>query len=133
FKGGLSSKTRVLLTRIFIVAIGIFTLVWGLWYDLGQDLWDYMAISGAIYFTGAIALLVLGLYWKPASKVGAYLSLICGFGAFLGLKPVQDRLGINVSSAVVGLVVIALAMTLMVVGSLLFPDRGASVIRSKQT
>ncbi|MHC4681713.1 MAG: sodium:solute symporter family transporter, partial [Planctomycetota bacterium] len=50
FKNGLSSKTRLLLTRVFIVAIGIFILVWGLWYDLGQDLWDYMAISGAIYF-----------------------------------------------------------------------------------
>jgi len=123
FKKGLSSKTRLLLTRIFIVAIGIFILVWGLWYDLGQDLWDYMAISGAIYFTGAIALLVFGLYWKRAGKVGAYLALICGFGAILGLKPVQALLGIELSSAVVGLTVVALAIMLMLVGSLLFPDR----------
>ncbi|MHC4510592.1 MAG: sodium:solute symporter family protein [Planctomycetota bacterium] len=123
FKNGLSSKTRLLLTRVFIVAIGIFILVWGLWYDLGQDLWDYMAISGAIYFTGAIALLVFGLYWKRASKVGAYLSLISGSGAVVGLKPVQTALGIEVSSAIVGLVVIALAVALMVIGSLLYPDR----------
>jgi len=123
FKRGLSSKARLLLTRFFIVAIGIFILVWGLWYDLGQDLWDYMAISGAIYFTGAIALLVFGLYWKRASRVGAYLALICGFGAILGLKPIQTLLGMDVSSAIVGLTVIALAITLMVVGSLLFPDR----------
>lgn len=123
FKKGLSSRTRLLLTRIFIVAIGIFILVWGLWYDLGQDLWDYMAISGAIYFTGAIALLVFGIYWKRASKVGAYLALICGFGAVIGLKPVQALLGIDLSSEVVGLTVIALAVVLMVVGSLLFPDR----------
>ena len=122
FKKGLSSKARLLLTRIFIVAIGIFILVWGLWYDLGQDLWDYMAISGAIYFTGAIALLVFGLYWKRASKVGAYLALVCGFGAISGLKPVQALLGIEVSSAIVGLTVITLAVVLMVVGSLLFPD-----------
>ncbi len=125
FKRGLSSKTRLLLTRIFIVAIGIFILVWGLWYDLGQDLWDYMAISGAIYFTGAISLLVFGLYWRRASKVGAYLALICGFGALLGLKPVQDVLGMDVSSAVVGLTAIALAIVLMVAGSLLFPGRRA--------
>jgi len=82
-----------------------------------------MAISGAIYFSGAIALLVFGIYWKRASKVGAYLALICGFGALIGLKPVQTILGINVSSEIVGLTVIALAITLMVVGSLLFPDR----------
>ncbi len=148
FKKGLSSKARLLLTRIFIVAIGIFILVWGLWYDLGQDLWDYMAISGAIYFTGAIALLVFGIYWRRASKIGAYLALVCGFGALIGLKPVQaplsplifrfssflssfrvgSILGIKpveeISSAIVGLTVITLAVVLMVVGSLLFPDRG---------
>ena len=127
FKKGLSSKARLLLTRIFIIAIGIFILVWGLWYDLGQDLWDYMAISGAIYFTGAIALLVFGLYWKRASKVGAYLALISGFGALLGLKPIQAIFGMNVSSEIVGLTVIALAIILMIAGSLLFPqDRAYS-------
>jgi len=93
FKAGLSSKARLLLTRIFILAIGVFILVWGLWYDLGQDLWDYMAISGAIYFGGAIALLVFGLYWKRASKAGAYLALICSFLAVIGLTPVQNSLG----------------------------------------
>jgi SSS family solute:Na+ symporter len=126
FKNGLSSKSRLLLTRIFIVGIGIFILIWGLWYALGQDLWDYMAISGAIYFTGAISLLVFGLYWKRASKVGAYLALICGFGAVLGLKPIQGLLNIDVSSEIVGLTVIVLSMVLMVAGSLVFPGNGSS-------
>jgi len=131
FKKGLSSKARLLLARIFILAIGIFILVWGLWYPLGQDLWDYMAISGAIYFTGAIALLVFGLYWKRASKVGAYLALVCGFCSIVGLKPVQSLLGIEVSSATVGLTVIAVAMVLMVAGSLVFPDSGSSSERKE--
>jgi len=123
FRNGLSSKVRITLVRIFIVCIGIFILVWGLWYPLGEDLWDYMAISGAIYFTGAIAVLVLGIYWKRASRVGAYLALIAGFGAVLGLKPVQRLVGINVASEIVGLSVIAIATVLMVLGSLAFPDR----------
>ncbi|MHC4594411.1 MAG: sodium:solute symporter family protein [Planctomycetota bacterium] len=152
FKKGLSSKTRLLLTRIFIVAIGIFILVWGLWYPLGQDLWDYMAISGAIYFTGAISLLIFGLYWKRASKVGAYLALISGFCAVVGLKPVRDLvfrlasvLGLDTVraqayvnsipsaklSAIVGLTIIALAIVLMVAGSLIFPDRGTSLKASR--
>jgi SSS family solute:Na+ symporter len=126
FKNGLSSKTRLMLTRIFIVGIGIFILVWGLWYPLGQDLWDYMAISGAIYSIGATTLLVFGLYWKRAGKVGAYLALICGFSAFLGLRPVQVLLGLDISSAVVGLIVLALAIVLMVVASLVFPNRDKS-------
>ncbi len=138
FKGGLSSKARLLLTRIFIVCIGIFILVWGLWYPLGQDLWDYMAISGAIYSIGGFALLAFGLYWKRASRVGAYLSLLSAFLVLLGLTPVQDQfsgllapfkgmLGVapeeSISSAVVGLVVLVTAVVLMVVGSLLFPDK----------
>jgi SSS family solute:Na+ symporter len=99
FKNGLSSKTRLLLARIFILCIGVFILVWGLWYPLGQDLWDYMAISGAIYFTGAIALLVFGLYWKRASKTGAYAALVCGFFAAFGLPIVQKMLGFVINPA----------------------------------
>ncbi|MHC4681714.1 MAG: hypothetical protein ACYTEK_23835 [Planctomycetota bacterium] len=49
--------------------------------------------------------------------------MISGSGAVVGLKPVQTALGIEVSSAIVGLVVIALAVALMVIGSLLYPDR----------
>ena len=123
FKNGLPGKTRMLLTRIFILGIGIFILIWGLWYPLGQDLWDYLAISGAIYFTGAISLLTFGLYWKRASKTGAYLALITGFGSLLGLKPVQKWFDMDVSSAVVGLIVIATAAVLMIIGSLAFPQR----------
>jgi SSS family solute:Na+ symporter len=167
FKNGLSSKVRLLLTRIFIVVIGIFILIWGLWYDLGQDLWDYMAISGAIYFTGAIALLVFGIYWKRASKAGAYGALVCGFLALIGLAPVQKVLGFmlnpiklhygitkeipvaeltekmvlvkevlegdqmaliyeNIGSEIIGLITIGLALSFMVVGSLIFPDRSRS-------
>jgi len=136
FRKDLSSKARLLLTRVFIVAIGIFILVWGLWYPLKQDLWDYMAISGAIYSIGGFTLLAFGLYWKRASRTGAYLALLTGFLALIGLSKVQElcapmlapiktRFGIegDISSAAIGLLVLGLAIVLMVVGSLLFPDR----------
>ena len=94
-----------------------------------------MTISGAIYAIGGFALLAFGLYWKRASKVGAYLSIICGFLALLGLAPLQKHFdwlfepiriyfGIKeITSAMVGLSVLALAILLMIVGSMLFPDR----------
>ncbi|MCH7871587.1 MAG: sodium:solute symporter family protein [Planctomycetes bacterium] len=123
----LSDRARITLTRVFIAVIGIFLLVWSLWYPLGQDLWDYMAITGAIYFSGATMLLVFGLYWKRASRTGAYLSLVCGFGALIGLKPVQSALGlpedVKLDGEVVGLSVIGACAVLMIAGSLLFPDR----------
>lgn len=123
FKNGLSSKKRLLLTRIFIVGIGLFILVWGLWYPLGQDLWDYMAVSGSIYAIGAFSLLFFGIYWKRAGRVGAYLALLSGFLSLAGLSPIQKLLGFEADSAVVGLSVLGISILAMVFGSLLFPDK----------
>jgi SSS family solute:Na+ symporter len=103
--------------------IGGFVLYWGLFYKGNEDIWDYMAVTGAIYFTGAFALLLGGLYWKRASSTGAFIALIGGLGAIVGLTPVQDLLGIDYSSARVGLLSIIGTLVLMIIGSLLFPDR----------
>ncbi len=125
----LSTKNRVFLARIILCLIGVFLLVWGLWYPLEQDLWDYMAVSGAIYFTGAFALLFLGIYWRKASTFGAYLALLAGTTSLLGLEPVRHILGLGtilgreITSAHIGLGAITLSLALMVGGSLLVPDR----------
>lgn len=119
----LTSRRKITLSRIFIVLIGGFVLYWGLFYKGSEDIWDYMAVTGAIYFTGAFALLLGGLYWKRASTTGAFMALIGGLGAILGLTPVQDLLGIELSSARVGLLSVIGTILLMVIGSLLFPDR----------
>jgi SSS family solute:Na+ symporter len=91
--GRLKGKTRILLTRILIVVIGLYVLYWGLLYKGREDVWDYMAVTGAIYFTGAFALLLGGIYWKRASSTGAVLALLAGTVAVLGLTPVQDGVG----------------------------------------
>lgn len=118
----LGAKARVTLTRVFIVAIGIYILYWGLMYHGDDDIWDYMAVTGAIYFTGAFAVLLGGLYWRRASSTGAFLALLAGFVAVFGLSPVQQAVGINIPSARVGLASIAAAVFVMFFGSLLFPD-----------
>ena len=137
--GKMSTAARLKLTRLLIFTIGIFLLVWSLWYDLGQDLWDYMLITGAIYFTGAFALLVAGLYWKRASRVGAYLALVVGLSAVLGLKPIQvaiqkgldlmvDREGgppIEWDGEIIGISTVVASTLMMILGSLLFPDNVA--------
>ena len=86
-----------------------------------------MAVTGAIYFTGAFALLIGGLYWKRASSTGAFLALIGGIGALAGLTPVQDLLGIEMSSARVGLLSVIVTLLLMILGSLIFPDRNEKI------
>jgi SSS family solute:Na+ symporter len=124
----MTSQQRIKLTRVLIVAIGIFVWAWGLFYDGGDDIWDYMAITGAIYFTGAIPLLVGGIYWRRGSCVGAKLSLIAGCTAVVGLEPlrvgVQNALGLaDFTSAHVGLATVSASTLAFIGGSLLFPDK----------
>jgi SSS family solute:Na+ symporter len=141
--GPVSSRTRILIARIIMCVIALFLLIWGLWYPLGERLWDYMAVTGGIYFTGAFAILVGGIYWKRASRTGAYGAFICGLAMVLGLKPVQAavrgwlgslatalglagvqaRLIAEWPSQAVGLTVVVLACVTLVVLSVLFPDR----------
>jgi SSS family solute:Na+ symporter len=118
----LNSKMKVFLSRIFIVLIGGFVLYWGLFYKGSEDIWDYMAVTGAVYFTGAFALLLGGLYWNRASSTGAFIALLGGLGAIAGLSPVQEFLGIEVTGARVGLASVIGTIILLVAGSLLFPD-----------
>ena len=122
----LSTAARLRLTRLFLLFEAFATIIFGLWYPLSQDLWDYMVMTGAIYFVGAAPVMILGIYWKRASTVGAYLAIVSGFGAFLGLKPIQDALGVEWPPEQVGLWLIATSFTAMILGSLLFPDRRAA-------
>lgn len=127
--GPLKPKHSIRLTRIWVLLIGLYILYWGIFYKGRNDIWDYMAVSGAVYFSGAFALLTCGMYWKRASSTGAVLSLLAGFSALFGLSPIQDPirdiLGIQdpISSARVGLFTIFSSVFAMAVGSLLFPDK----------
>jgi SSS family solute:Na+ symporter len=121
-KGSMATKGRIRLTRALIVVIGLYILYWGLVYSGTEDVWDYMAVSGAIYFTGAFSLLAFGLYWKRASSTGAVMALCSGLSAILGLGPVQKALGFSLSSAWVGLGTVGLSLCAMAAGSVLFPD-----------
>jgi solute:Na+ symporter, SSS family len=127
----LGPKTRILIARIIMCAIAFFLLIWGLWYPLAEDLWDYMAVTGAIYFTGAFAVLVLGIYWKGASRAGAYGAFAVGLLNVLGLKPVQGLVGVSWPGhgEWPGLLIVPLALIVFVVLSLVFPDHKKLVER----
>jgi solute:Na+ symporter, SSS family len=122
FGDRLSPRSRITLARGIMLAQGVFLLVWGLWYPLGEQLWDYMAVTGAVYFTGAFAVLAGGLYWRGASRAGAQAAFGCGLLALAGLKPVQGWLGVDWRSEYVGLTTVGLAWAVLIVGSLLLPD-----------
>lgn len=142
----LSPKGRILLTRILIVVIGLWVLFWGLLYKGSLDIFDYMGVTGAIYYAGAFALLLGGLYWKRASATGAFWALIAGSSAVLGLGPIQNQINdamerslspemfsvMKLTGARAALVSVALTTLVMVVFSLLFPDKETKAVMENE-
>jgi len=124
-KGKLSDKSRLLITRISIVSIGMFLLIWGLWFEAPVSLWNYMALTGTVYLAGAFTVVTAGLYWKKASKTGAMIALWAGLLAFLGIGPWTrgENVPFYFSDKFIGLMTFVIAILGMIIGSLLFPDK----------
>ena len=123
----MSSRSKIKLTRIIIFILGIYVFYWGLFYNGGDAIWDYLGITGAIYFTGAISVIVFGLYWDKASSTGAMLALTGGLSSIIGLEPIRFFLGLNMSNpSIIGLITLGLSIFLMIVGSILFPDNNSN-------
>jgi SSS family solute:Na+ symporter len=125
--GNMSTRSRIQLTRLFIVLIGIFVWAWGLFYEGDDRIWDYLAVTGAMYFTGAAVVLAGGLYWKRSSSAGAIAGLLCGSTAVLGVEAIRARinhvLGTELTGPEFGLWSIAFSVISFVLFSLLIPDR----------
>ena len=127
----LSERGRILVTRVSIVGIGAMLLLWGLWYEVGSDLWQYMAVTGTIYLSGVLPVVVGGLYWKRASSTGAMVALCCGVSAILALDPCVNRLNSLLESLGstrwlrpdhVVMVSFAISLSGFFLGSILKPD-----------
>jgi SSS family solute:Na+ symporter len=121
----LSGAARLLLTRMLVLAIGLFLLVYGLWYQLPGNAWDYLAVTGNIYLASVFTLLVAALYWPRATSTGAYAALILGavgpltFLIVNGLVA-KDR---QIRPELAGASSFALAFAGMVIGSLITKPR----------
>jgi len=74
----LYEKVVMTITRIWIVIIGIFLLVFGMLYKMPASALKYIYITGNMYTAGAISAIGFGLYWKRANNIGAYVALITG-------------------------------------------------------
>lgn len=124
--GGYSQKATIWISRFISGLIGIFLLVFGLWYEIPETAFQYVFITGTMYTAGALGTVAAGLYWKKANNTGAYLSLILGAivpAGFLLLEKFADTLPnwlqfiTNVNTA--GLLSFILAAAGMYFGSVL--------------
>ena len=130
YRRKISSDFKIFLTRIIIIILGVYIFYWGMFYEGSDAIWDYLGITGAIYFTGAISVVVLGLYWEKASSTGAVLSLLGGLSSIVGLEPVRNFIGISIDNpAVIGIISLIFSISLMIIGSIIFPDNAKGLIK----
>jgi len=74
----LSERARLVIIRLVVLAIGLFLVFWGLWYEPPGSIWDYLAITGNIYLASLFAMLVGALYWRRANSWGAVAAILLG-------------------------------------------------------
>ncbi len=73
-----SEKKGLLWNRCIIALIGVFLLIWGLWYKLEGNLWEYLQTTGTIYLASMSVLLIACCYWKRANNWGAIAAIVVG-------------------------------------------------------
>jgi solute:Na+ symporter, SSS family len=74
----LSEKGKLLLTRITVIGLTVFIMVWGLIYKVPGPAYFYLNITGNLFLAGAFFAIAGGIYWKRSSTMGAYLAFILG-------------------------------------------------------
>ena len=131
-------KKGLLWSRCIVALIGVFLLVYGLWYKLEGDLWGYLTITGTIYLASMSVLLIACCYWKRANNWGAAATIVVGAAipiAYLMLEKTwkvatTDTLGkvteaCPIRSDWAGIAAFAAAALAMIVGSLIKPHHNA--------
>tara|TARA_B000000477_G_scaffold123933_1_gene130336 strand:- start:311 stop:1711 length:1401 start_codon:yes stop_codon:yes gene_type:complete len=121
-KRKLPSNIKINISRFIIFILGLYILYWGLFYEGNDSIWSYLGITGAIYFSGAIVVLIAGIYWKKASEIGAIAALFGGLIALIGLEPIRKSFSITLAPEQIGLLSLFFTSILMILGSLVFPD-----------
>jgi len=125
-KGKWPEKKGLFWNRTIIAIIGVFLLVYGLWYKLEGDLWTYLGITGSIYLSSMSILLIACCYWKRANSWGAAAAIFFG-AAVPALTLILQKAGpytewFKKNDTVCGVATYVIVALAMVVGSLMKPQ-----------
>jgi SSS family solute:Na+ symporter len=123
-----SEKKGLFWNRTIVAIIGIFLLLYGLWYPLKGDLWTYLGVTGTIYLASISVLLIACCYWKRANNWGAAASLIVSAAipiAYLVIEqlPSTAKLASRIGPYYSGIAAYVGSALAMIIGSLLKPQR----------
>jgi len=119
-----SERKGLFWNRTIIALIGIFLLLYGLWYPLKGDLWTYLGVTGTIYLASISVLLIACCYWRRANSWGAAASIIVSAVipiAYLVMEQVPSTAGLakSIGPYYSGIATYLLSGAAMIVGSML--------------
>jgi SSS family solute:Na+ symporter len=122
-----SEKKGILVNRMIVALIGIFLLLYGLWYPLEGDLWTYLGVTGTIYLSSMSVLLIACCYWKRANSWGAAAAIT--FGAMIPVTflviqqvPSTKHIAELIGPYYSGIATYLFAGAAMIIGSFLKPQ-----------
>jgi len=129
-KGKWSQRKGLIWNRFIIAVIGVFLLIYGLWYKIEGDVWTYLAVTGSIYLSSMSVLLIACCYWKKANNWGATGAIIVGATmpiTFLVCEklPATEQLAKQIGPHILGMMTYIMVTIAMVAGSLLKPARNS--------
>ena len=121
-----TAKQHLWLLRVSILFVAVFIYCFGLLFKQNEYIYMFWAITGAIYVSGAGAVILGGLYWKRGSALGAWAAMIWGSTTSLGtlvLRQIWPKLTggneLPINSAYISFFITVVAIVLYVVLSLL--------------
>lgn len=122
-----SEKKGLFWNRTIIAFIGIFLLLYGLWYPLKGDLWTYLGVTGTIYLASISVLLIACCYWRRANSWGAAASIVVSAiipVSYLVMEQVPATAGLakSIGPYYSGIATYVLSAAAMVLGSSLKPQ-----------
>jgi SSS family solute:Na+ symporter len=114
-----------------VALIGLYLLVFGLFYQIEGNVWSYLLLTGSIYLSSMSVLLIACCYWKRANNWGAIGGILLGAAvpvAHLTLEKLPDTAAFaaSIGKDLAGIAAFVGAVLGMVIGSLLKPRSSRS-------
>ena len=125
-----SERKGLFWNRTIIAFIGVFLLLYGLWYPLKGDLWTYLGVTGTIYLASISVLLIACCYWRKANSWGAGAAIVVSAAipvSYLVMEqlPATAALAKSIGPYYSGIATYLLSGAAMVIGSMLKPQSRA--------
>jgi SSS family solute:Na+ symporter len=125
-RGPWSDRRAILWNRCIVALIGVYLLVFGLFYKLEGNLWSYILLTGSIYLSSMSVLLIASCYWPRANDWGAMGAIVLGALvpiAHLTMEKIPETAGLaaRIGPNQAGIAAFVAAALGMIAGSMLKP------------